>query len=112
LSNAPATSADNIQGVEQFILLADASDKVPNLPKNRSYTDFYLMKKDWDRLGVIHEVLRVRVSYSLPLCRPTRPFLYAGTIKRATNVLSGANAYGVARHPLFRISYQALGIYG
>jgi len=47
-----------LQGVDQFILLADASEKVPNLSKDRSYADYQLSKKDWDRLEVIHEVLR------------------------------------------------------
>jgi len=41
------------------VLLADASDKVPDLPKNRTYADFQLSKKDWDRLEEIHNVLRV-----------------------------------------------------
>ena len=49
-----------LQGIDQFILLADASDKVPKLSRDRSYADFQLSKKDWDRLEVIHEVLRVR----------------------------------------------------
>lgn len=49
-----------MQGIDQFILLADASERVPNLPKDRAYADFQLLKKDWDRLEVIHEVLRVR----------------------------------------------------
>jgi hypothetical protein len=49
-----------LQGVDQFVLLANASEKVPNLAKDRSYADFQLSKKDWDRLGIIHEVLQVR----------------------------------------------------
>jgi hypothetical protein len=48
-----------MQGVDQFVLLADASDKVPDLPKNRSYADFQLTKKDWDCLEEIRNVLRV-----------------------------------------------------
>ena len=40
------------------MLLADASDEVPDL-KNKSYSDFQLMKRDWDRLEVIRAVLRV-----------------------------------------------------
>lgn len=51
------------QGVYQFILLADASEKVPNLSKDQSYADYQLSKKDWDRLEVIHEVLRVCLLY-------------------------------------------------
>ena len=53
-------SSTFLQGIDQFVLLADASEKVPNLMNNRSYVDFQLSKKDWDRLGVIHEVLWVR----------------------------------------------------
>ncbi|KAH9972369.1 hypothetical protein BJV77DRAFT_1074894 [Russula vinacea] len=45
------------KGIDQFVLLADASEKVPNLMNNQLYVDFQLSKKDWDRLGVIHEVL-------------------------------------------------------
>ena len=51
--------SQHIQGVDQFVLLADASEKVPDLPKDRTYADFQLSKKDWDRLGVLSEVLRV-----------------------------------------------------
>jgi len=49
----------NVQGINQFILLADASEKVPDLVKDRAYADFQLSKRDWDKLEVIHEVLRV-----------------------------------------------------
>ena len=42
------------------MLLADASDKVPDLPKKRLYADFQLTKNDWDHLEEIHKVLRVR----------------------------------------------------
>jgi len=47
------------QGVDQFILLTDVSKKVPNLVRNQAYTDFQLIKKDWDQLEVIHNVLWV-----------------------------------------------------
>ena len=50
-----------LEGVDQFALLADASEKVPNLPKNRGYADFQLTKKDWDRLEVVRDVLRVGI---------------------------------------------------
>lgn len=50
-----------LKGVDQFALLADASEKVPNLPKNRGYADFQLTKRDWDRLEVLRDVLRVRI---------------------------------------------------
>jgi hypothetical protein len=54
------TECDLNQGVDQFVLLADASDKVPNLTKKRCYADFQLLKKDWDRIEVLRDVLRVR----------------------------------------------------
>jgi hypothetical protein len=38
--------------------LADESDEVPNL-KGKSYSDFYLRKRDWDKLELMHEVLKV-----------------------------------------------------
>ena len=49
----------HLKGVDQFALLADASEKVPNLPKNCAYADFQLTKRDWDRLEVIQDVLCV-----------------------------------------------------
>jgi hypothetical protein len=49
-----------MQGIDQFVLLVDASDKVPDLPKNRSYANFQLTKKDWDHLEEICNILRVR----------------------------------------------------
>jgi hypothetical protein len=51
-----------MQAVDQFVLLADVSEKVPKLSKDRAYADFQLTKKDWDRLEIIHEVLRVRAA--------------------------------------------------
>jgi len=52
----------NMQAVDQFVLLADVSEKVPKLSKDRAYANFQLTKKDWDRLEIIHEVLRVRAA--------------------------------------------------
>jgi hypothetical protein len=40
-------------------MLADASDKVPDLSKNCHYDDFQLSKKEWDKLEILCEVLRV-----------------------------------------------------
>ena len=48
-----------LQAVSQFILLADASELVPNLSNNRSYSDFHLSQRDWDRLENIKAALRV-----------------------------------------------------
>ena len=38
--------------------LADDSEEVPKL-KNKLYLDFKLSRDDWDRLSLMHEVLRV-----------------------------------------------------
>ena len=88
-SQLSLTFSDNRQGVDQFVLLADASEKVPPLPKDRSYADFQLTKKDWDRLSVIHEVLRVSPSFlSCLSCLSSLPSpLVPGAIKRTTNIL-------------------------
>jgi len=51
-----------IQGTDQFVLLADASESVPNLAHGHTYADFQLTKKDWDRLSVIKDALRVSFS--------------------------------------------------
>ncbi|KAK2461047.1 hypothetical protein APHAL10511_006936 [Amanita phalloides] len=63
-----------MKAVDQFVLLADASDKVPDLPRDRLYADFQLSKKDWDRLEVIQDVLRepsdVQQTFSKE-CDPT-----------------------------------------
>jgi len=37
----------------------DDSNEVPDL-HGKSYLDFKLMKKDWEKLKVMHEVLQVR----------------------------------------------------
>ncbi|KAF8264610.1 hypothetical protein EI94DRAFT_1805593 [Lactarius quietus] len=41
--------------MDQFILLADTSENVPNLTKQRSYTDYHLIRKDWEHLRDIWE---------------------------------------------------------
>ena len=47
------------QAIDQFILLVDASENVPNLTKQQSYTDYLLTCKDWERLKDIQDVLMV-----------------------------------------------------
>jgi len=49
------------QGIDQFILITDATDKVPDL-KNKSYADFQHFKRDWDKLDVIRMVIQVLYS--------------------------------------------------
>ena len=46
--------------------LADDSDEVPNL-KGKQYVDFRLLKKDWDTLKLMHEVLQVFIQCTLKL---------------------------------------------
>jgi hypothetical protein len=48
------------------VQLADDSEEVPKL-KNKSYSDFKLSRDDWDRLMLMHEVLRVSIITSLLL---------------------------------------------
>jgi hypothetical protein len=50
----------SVQAVDKFCLLADASPKVPNLQKKK-YRDFTIEKGEWELLGLVHEVLRVRI---------------------------------------------------
>ena len=44
--------------------MADESDEVPNL-KGKTYSDFYLRKRDWDKLELMHEVLKVCLPLTL-----------------------------------------------
>ena len=44
-----------------FVQGADDSDKVPDL-QGKYYSDFKLMKRDWEKLKLMHEVLRVSLS--------------------------------------------------
>ncbi|KAF8805040.1 hypothetical protein BYT27DRAFT_7105690, partial [Phlegmacium glaucopus] len=47
--------------LNHFAQLADESDEVPNL-KGKSYSDFYLRKRDWEKLELMHEVLKVWIE--------------------------------------------------
>jgi len=47
-----------IQGINRFVQIADDSDEVPDLT-GKSYSDFKLNKKDWDKIALVHEVLQV-----------------------------------------------------
>src|SRR6201996_5567767 len=46
------------QAVNHFVQGTNDSDKVPDL-QGKSYLDFKLTKKDWEKLKLMHEVLRV-----------------------------------------------------
>jgi hypothetical protein len=47
--------------VSHFAQFADESDMVPKL-KGKNYSDFYLRKRDWEKLELMHEVLQVRLE--------------------------------------------------
>ena len=47
------------QAVTRFTQLADASEDVPKLRANKTYRDFYLLKFEWERLKLLHEVMQV-----------------------------------------------------
>jgi hypothetical protein len=60
------------QAICQFILLADASDDIPNLSNQHSYADYHLSRRDWEHLENIKDALRVRFPILL-LPRLTLP---------------------------------------
>ncbi|KAF9002760.1 hypothetical protein BDQ17DRAFT_1326512 [Cyathus striatus] len=45
------------KGVDQFVLLTDESEEVPDLPKQHLYSDFKMLKWDWKQLDTMKEVL-------------------------------------------------------
>jgi len=47
------------QAINQFTLLADASDDMPDLSNHHSYADFHLSWWDWECLKDIMDALRV-----------------------------------------------------
>lgn len=59
LSQISSHSLTPRQAVIQFILLADASEAVPSLTRKRCYADFHLNHRDWERLVLIKDALRV-----------------------------------------------------
>lgn len=46
-----------LQAVNRFTRDADDSLEVPNLVK-KSYVDFQLMVRDWEKMELMHEVLQ------------------------------------------------------
>jgi len=46
------------QGINRFVQIVDDSDEVPDLT-GKSYSDFKLNKKDWDKIALVHQVLQV-----------------------------------------------------
>ena len=50
------------QGIEKFINLADESMLVPNLQR-RDYADFRLTQKEWTRLDLLHQILKVLAPF-------------------------------------------------
>jgi hypothetical protein len=60
--------------------LADESDEVPNL-KGKSYSDFYLRKRDWEKLELMHEVLKVRRPFVYPCNFEVHFYIYISFLK-------------------------------
>jgi hypothetical protein len=46
------------QAITQFTLLVDESADLPDLSNHRSYADFHLSRREWDRLEHIRDALR------------------------------------------------------
>lgn len=47
--------------MSHFAQFADESDIVPKL-KGKNYSDFFLRKRDWEKLELVHEVLQVSLE--------------------------------------------------
>jgi len=47
--------------VQTFLYLADHSDEVPKLSNGRQYSQSETSDAEWTQLGLIHEVLKVRL---------------------------------------------------
>lgn len=91
--------------MDQFVLLADESNSVPDL-QGKSYADFHLLKKDWQKVELMHEVLQVR--------KPFSSFLHMligkpGTCKCAANILKLETSDGLPHHPHPRVPPDILG---
>jgi hypothetical protein len=52
------SAVSSLSSLEQFVLTADDSDRMPTL-RNEEYRDYRLSKQEWERLQIIHEALRV-----------------------------------------------------
>ncbi|KAF8263978.1 hypothetical protein EI94DRAFT_1703590 [Lactarius quietus] len=67
----------------QFILLADASEAMPSLPKKRYYVDFHMNARDWESLGYIRDALHFLIKHwetmaGQPACLPLKVALNKG----------------------------------
>jgi hypothetical protein len=63
MSALGCTSSDGFsQAVNHFVQGADDSDEVPDL-QGKSYSDFKLSRRDWEKLKFMHEVLRVSLVF-------------------------------------------------
>jgi hypothetical protein len=58
----PITDLCYKQGIDQFVLLADANKDLPNLSRPRVYADFQLTQQDWEHLAHIKDAIRVCLS--------------------------------------------------
>ena len=107
LSQIKGCILNSWQAIIQFILLADASEAVPNLTKQSSYADYHLTVHNWDHLVSIRDALRVSLfrlrfsSYSLQL----------GASWCTAKLLMWTHAHSVANYTQFQVSDQVLGDY-
>jgi hypothetical protein len=51
----------NFQAIDLFVRLADDSNEVPDL-RDKEYRIYTLSKREWEKIQMIHEALRVQAS--------------------------------------------------
>lgn len=56
------------KAINRFVQLADDSEEVPDLVGGKGYSDFKLMKKDWEQIEKVHEVLKVLITEHRCVC--------------------------------------------
>ncbi|KIK05961.1 hypothetical protein K443DRAFT_90372, partial [Laccaria amethystina LaAM-08-1] len=56
LKVSPSTYLPLQDAINQFVLLTDDSESVPDL-QGKSYSDFRLSKQDWQNIELVHEIL-------------------------------------------------------
>ena len=61
LISLPSSFLMSIQGITKFIQLIDNSTQVPTLQK-KCYTDYRLSPNEWTKLGLLHQILKVRTT--------------------------------------------------
>jgi hypothetical protein len=86
------------QAVQNFVDLADNSDKVPKLSNGRQYSDFKFSNAEWTQLELVHEVLQVRVcSIVMLLPRSSMPPTMEQDVTKAQHSFSSETKATVAK---------------